>query len=45
MNTRQKRYLVLDNLNHYGRRAMTVLDPYGIFMHFHDESRGIQPSN
>ena len=34
MKTRKQRNLLFDNLSQYGRRCMTVLDPYGIFMHF-----------
>ena len=41
MKTRKQRNLLFDNLNQYGRRCMTVLDPYGIFMHFQDEKRAL----
>ena len=44
MKTRKQRDYLFDRLTHYGRRCMTILDPYGIFMHFHDDSRGIRPS-
>lgn len=43
MNTRSKRQQVFASLNQYGRRCFTVLDPYGIFLYFHDSSGGIKP--
>lgn len=45
MKTRKQRDLIFDYLSHYGRRCMTVLDPYGIFLHFHNETKGINPSD
>ena len=45
MNTRKQRDLVLDNLNQYGRRIFTILDPYGIFLHFHNETRGLRAAD
>jgi hypothetical protein len=39
MRTRKQRNFLFDRLTQYGRRAMTVLDPYGIFMHFQTEDR------
>jgi hypothetical protein len=44
LRTRKQRNWLFDHLTHFGRRAMTVLDPYGIFMHFHNDQKGIQPS-
>jgi hypothetical protein len=44
MKTRKQRNFLFDKLSHYGRRAMTILDPYGIFMHFHDDTKGLKPS-
>lgn len=44
MKTRKQRNYLFDRLSSYGRRAMTVLDPYGIFMHFHNDTKGLQPS-
>ena len=43
MKTRQQRDIVMDHLNTYGRRVFTILDPYGIFLHFHNENRGLKP--
>lgn len=45
MGTRKQRELLFDNLTSYGRRAMTVLDPYGIFMHFQRDERGLASSD
>jgi hypothetical protein len=45
MSTREQRDKIMDNLSQYGRRIFTVLDPYGIFMHFHNETRGLNPSD
>jgi hypothetical protein len=45
MGTRKQRSLLFDNLTSYGRRAMTVLDPYGIFMHFQRDERGLASSD
>ena len=45
MRTRKQRELLFDNLTSYGRRAMTVLDPYGIFMHFQRDERGLASSD
>jgi hypothetical protein len=42
MKSRKQRDYLFDKLTHYGRRAMTVLDPYGIFMHFHEAKKGIE---
>lgn len=44
MNTRKARDYLFDNLTQYGRRAMTILDPYGIFMHFHTGHKALKPS-
>jgi len=44
MKTRQQRDYLFDHLTHYGRRCMTILDPYGIFMHFHNDQKGLVPS-
>lgn len=44
MKTRKQRDFLFDKLSQYGKRAMTVLDPYGIFMHFHNSERGLVPS-
>ena len=41
MKTRKQRDFMFDHLTHFGRRAMTILDPYGIFMHFQDDKRGL----
>jgi len=45
MKTRKQRDFMFDHLSHFGRRAMTVLDPYGIFMHFQDDQRGLASSD
>lgn len=45
MKTRQQRDIVMDHLNTYGRRCFTILDPYGIFLHFHNETKGLGPSD
>jgi len=45
MKTRKQRELLFDNLTSYGRRAMTILDPYGIFMHFQRDDRGLASSD
>lgn len=45
MKTRKQRNLLFENLSHYGRRCMTVLDPYGIFMHFQNINRGLVSSD
>ena len=45
MKTRQQRDLLMDHLNTYGRRCFTILDPYGIFLHFHNEKKGLQPAD
>jgi hypothetical protein len=45
MKTRKQRDFLFDRLTNYGKRCMTILDPYGIFMHFHDDTRGIRPVN
>lgn len=37
MKTRKQRDYLFSHLTQYGRRAMTVLDPYGIFMHFNNK--------
>lgn len=42
MKSRKQRDYLFDKLTHYGRRAMTILDPYGIFMHFHEAKKGIE---
>ena len=44
-NTRQQRDLVMEQLNLYGRKCFTILDPYGMFLHFHDETKGLDPIN
>jgi len=44
LKTRKQRNWLFDHLTHFGRRAMTVLDPYGIFMHFHNDQKGLEPS-
>ena len=44
MNTRDKRKFLFDHLSQYGKRAFTVLDPYGIFMHFQNEQGGYKPA-
>ena len=41
MKTRKQREFLFDNLTHFGRRVMTVLDPYGIFMYFHNDQKGL----
>lgn len=41
MKTRKQREFLFDNLTHFGRRIMTVLDPYGIFMYFHNDQKGL----
>jgi len=45
MKTRKQRDYLFDRLTHYGRRCMSILDPYGMFMHFHNDSKGIRPVN
>ena len=35
----------MDHLNTYGRRCFTILDPYGIFLHFHNETKGLRPAD
>ena len=45
MKTRQQRDIVMDHLNTYGRRCFTILDPYGIFLHFHNETKGLRPAD
>ena len=45
MKTRQQRDLLMDHLNTYGRRCFTILDPYGIFLHFHNETKGLNPAD
>jgi len=45
MKTRKQRELLFDNLTSFGRRAMTILDPYGIFMHFQRDERGLASSD
>ena len=42
MHSRKQRDYLFDKLTQYGRRAMTVLDPYGIFMHFHEGDKGLK---
>jgi hypothetical protein len=44
LKTRKQRDYLFEQLTQYGRRAMTVLDPYGIFMFFHKDLKGI-PGN
>lgn len=44
INTRKARDYLFDNLTQYGRRAMTILDPYGIFMHFYTGHKALKPS-
>jgi len=43
--TRKKRDNLFDYLNTYGKKCMTIMDPYGIFLHFHNETRGLEPSD
>jgi len=45
MKTRQQRDMVMDHLNIYGRKCFTILDPYGIFLHFHNETKGLKPAD
>ena len=45
MKTRQQRDMVMDHLTIYGRKCFTVLDPYGIFLHFHNETKGLKPAD
>ena len=44
MNTRKARDYLFDNLTQYGRRALIILDPYGIFMNFHTGHKALKPS-
>lgn len=44
MKTRKQRNFLFDRLTQFGRRAMTILDPYGIFMHYHNDEKGLLPS-
>lgn len=44
MKTRKQRSFLFDRLTQFGRRAMTILDPYGIFMHYHNLERGLEPA-
>ena len=44
LKSRKQRDFIFERLTQYGRRAMTILDPYGIFMFFHKDLKGI-PSN
>ena len=44
-NTRKKRDQLFDYLNNYGKKAMTIMDPYGIFLHFHNSTRGLKPAD
>lgn len=39
MKTRKQRDFLFDRLTQFGRRAMTVLDPYGIFMHYQGDDK------
>lgn len=41
MKSRKQRDFLFDRLTQFGRRAMTILDPYGIFMHFHNDQKGL----
>lgn len=41
MKTRKQRELLFENLTPYGKRVMTVLDPYGIFLFFQRDDRGL----
>lgn len=43
LSTRKERNILFDNLNTYGRQAMTVLDPYGIFMHYQKGNNVVSP--
>ncbi len=45
MKTRRQRDIIMDKLNQYGRKIFTILDPYGIFLHFHNETRGLEPGD
>ena len=45
MKSRKERNLLFDNLNQYGRRCKTVLDLYGIFMHFQENKNGLASQN
>ena len=44
MKTRKQRNYLFDQLTKFGRRAMTILDPYGIFMHYHNDEKGLEPN-
>lgn len=44
MNTPKARDYLFDNLTQYGRRAMTILDPYWIFKHFYTGHKALKPS-
>ena len=44
MKTRKQREYLFDHITQFGRRAMTVLDPYGIFMYYHNDQKGLVPA-
>lgn len=41
--TRKQRDFLMDNLTPYGRQLFTILDPYGLFMHFHSNNETVNP--